>query len=72
MAALQNAELSRAGELVYSRYNAPWTPWFMRRNEIRLSLRREGNNNRAAIGRPTARRIAVPGMLGSDRFKYYI
>jgi hypothetical protein len=23
---------------VYSRYNAPFTPWFMRRNEIWLHL----------------------------------
>jgi hypothetical protein len=26
------------GEPVYSRYDAPWTPWFMRRNEIWLAL----------------------------------
>ena len=26
------------GEAVYSRYNAPFTPWFLRRNEIWLPL----------------------------------
>ena len=30
--------LSPVGEPVYSRYNAPFTPWFMRRNEIWLHL----------------------------------
>lgn len=33
-AALRKAGLAWAGEPVYSRYNAPFTPWFMRRNEI--------------------------------------
>ncbi len=35
---LRNAGLAWAGEPVYSRYNAPFTPWFMRRNEIWLAL----------------------------------
>jgi hypothetical protein len=30
--------LRPVGEPVYSRYNAPFTPWFMRRNEIWLHL----------------------------------
>ena len=30
--------LQAKGEPVYARYNAPFTPWFMRRNEIWLSL----------------------------------
>jgi hypothetical protein len=30
--------LQSKGEPVYARYNAPFTPWFMRRNEIWLSL----------------------------------
>jgi len=38
-AALQAAGIGWAGEPVYSRYNAPFTPWFMRRNEIWLALR---------------------------------
>ncbi len=37
-AALRSADLAWAGEAVYSRYNAPYTPWFMRRNEIWLRL----------------------------------
>jgi hypothetical protein len=36
--ALRAADLSWTGEPVYSRYNAPFTPWFMRRNEIWLHL----------------------------------
>jgi hypothetical protein len=36
--ALREASLSASGEPVYARYNAPYTPWFMRRNEIWLSL----------------------------------
>jgi hypothetical protein len=42
--ALLKAELDRAGvatqgEPVLARYNAPFTPWFLRRNEIWLALR---------------------------------
>jgi SOUL heme-binding protein len=37
-AALRTANLTWVGEPVYSRYNAPFTPWFMRRNEIWLHL----------------------------------
>jgi hypothetical protein len=36
--ALRTADLTWTGEAVYSRYNAPFTPWFMRRNEIWLHL----------------------------------
>jgi SOUL heme-binding protein len=36
--ALRAADLAWVGEPVYSRYNAPFTPWFMRRNEIWLHL----------------------------------
>jgi SOUL heme-binding protein len=35
---LRTAKLPWAGEPVYSRYNAPFTPWFMRRNEIWVNL----------------------------------
>jgi len=35
---LRNANLAWTGEPVYARYNAPITPWFMRRNEIWLNL----------------------------------
>ena len=37
-AALRAANLAWTGEPVYSRYNAPFTPWFMRRNEVWLSM----------------------------------
>ena len=37
-AALRTADLAWEGEPVYSRYNAPFTPWFMRRNEVWLRL----------------------------------
>jgi len=37
-AALSEAQLSWTGDPVYARYNAPFTPWFMRRNEIWLNL----------------------------------
>jgi SOUL heme-binding protein len=33
-AALRQAGLAWVGEPVYSRYNAPFTPWFLRRNEV--------------------------------------
>ena len=36
--ALEAAALKTIGEPVYSRYDPPWTPWFMRRNEIWLKL----------------------------------
>jgi SOUL heme-binding protein len=38
-AALQAAGVATQGEPVLSRYNGPFTPWFMRRNEIWLALR---------------------------------
>lgn len=37
-AALRSADLAWSGEPVYSRYNPPFTPWFLRRNEIWLQL----------------------------------
>lgn len=36
--ALRSANLQWTGEPVFSRYNAPFTPWFLRRNEIWLTL----------------------------------
>lgn len=38
-AVLEAAAVLTQGEPVLARYNAPFTPWFMRRNEIWLSLR---------------------------------
>lgn len=37
-ATLSAARLRWAGEPVFARYNAPWTPWFLRRNEVWLTL----------------------------------
>jgi len=37
-AALRAAGLAWTGEAVYSRYNPPFMPWFLRRNEIWLHL----------------------------------
>ncbi len=37
-AALKAEKIAWAGEPEYARYNAPMTPWFMRRNEIWLVL----------------------------------
>lgn len=37
--ALNVAGIAWSGEPVFARYNGPWTPWFMRRNEIWLVLR---------------------------------
>jgi hypothetical protein len=38
-AALSTAGIATQGSPVLARYNAPMTPWFMRRNEIWLALR---------------------------------
>ena len=40
--ALRGANLAWTGEAVYARYNPPFTPWFMRRNEIWLHLAQIG------------------------------
>jgi hypothetical protein len=37
-AGLRAAAIAWTGDAVYSRYDAPFTPWFMRRNEIWLRL----------------------------------
>ena len=41
-AALKAGGVAWTGEAVYSRYNAPFTPWFLRRNEIWLALAEGG------------------------------
>jgi hypothetical protein len=38
-AVLKGAGLESSGEPTWARYNPPWTPWFMRRNEIWLELK---------------------------------
>jgi hypothetical protein len=37
-AALRAAQIAWTGEPTLSRYNPPFTPWFMRRNEIWLTV----------------------------------
>jgi len=37
-AAQKTAGLRTEGEPVYARYNGPWVPWFMRKNEIWLAV----------------------------------
>lgn len=37
-AALKSSDLTPTGEPVFSRYNPPFMPWFLRRNEIWLPL----------------------------------
>ena len=36
--ALAKAGVKTVGEPLYSRYNAPFTPWFLRKNEIWLNV----------------------------------
>lgn len=35
---IESEDLEAAGEPVWARYNAPFTPWFMRRNEILIPI----------------------------------
>jgi len=35
---IETQNLAVTGEPVFARYNAPFTPWFMRRNEILLPV----------------------------------
>ncbi len=35
---LQSRKLTTAGEPVWARYNPPFTPWFLRRNEVLIPL----------------------------------
>lgn len=37
-ALLRNHELAPIGEPSLARYDPPWTPWFMRRNEVMVSV----------------------------------
>jgi hypothetical protein len=37
---MSKRKLRTAGEYIYARYNPPFTPWFMRRNEVLLPVER--------------------------------
>jgi hypothetical protein len=41
---LRKAGVKWSGEPIYSRYDPPFTPWFLRRNEIWLQLPAEAGN----------------------------
>jgi len=45
-AALVQAALHPVGEPTWARYDPPWTPWFLRRNEVMFELA-EGASNQA-------------------------
>jgi len=36
---LAKKSIQAEGKAIYARYNPPWTPWFMRRNEILLQIK---------------------------------
>ncbi|MFN2166745.1 MAG: SOUL family heme-binding protein [Anaerolineae bacterium] len=48
LASVRAAGLEPAGSPVYARYNAPFTPWFMRRNEVLVQVREPGGAEEAA------------------------
>lgn len=53
--ALKDAGIDAAGEPVYARYDPPWTPWFLRRNEVLLEVPGRG-------GRRARARVAGAGL----------
>lgn len=36
---IQSKKMTATGSAVFARYNAPWTPWFLRRNEVLIPVR---------------------------------
>jgi hypothetical protein len=38
LAALENDGIEINGPPLFARYNGPWTPWFMRRNEVMVHV----------------------------------
>jgi hypothetical protein len=51
---LRGAQLLPGGEPVYARYNPPYVPWFLRRNEILMPLVEWPATGRPAPGPPAA------------------
>lgn len=43
LAAIGRAGFEHTGEVQYARYNGPWTPPFLRRNEVLVAVRRPGS-----------------------------
>jgi hypothetical protein len=35
---IRKHEIQATGAPVVARYNAPWTPWFLRRNEVQIEV----------------------------------
>ncbi len=48
LSSVRAAGLEPVGLPVYARYNAPFTPWFMRRNEVLVQVREPGSAKEAA------------------------
>ncbi len=46
--------LERTGEPIFARYDPPFTPWFLRRNEILIPVQRPAGPGDSARARPTA------------------
>lgn len=43
--AIADAGMLEAGPPVWARYDPPWTPWFMRRNEVLIEVARPAHGN---------------------------
>lgn len=52
VAALEASGLTPSGPPVYARYDPPWTPWFLRRNEVLVPLAGGEPGKRATAGAP--------------------
>ena len=36
---IRSKKMTPSGSAIFARYNAPWTPWFLRRNEVLIPVR---------------------------------
>lgn len=55
MKAIRSAGLRPVGAPTFARYDPPFTPWFMRRNEVLVEIREEDVARTPAGGAPAAR-----------------